>query len=127
MAADTGLDRSFLVGRNHELVWLQLPAFEFAGIEVEGPPGLGREVGVTGEDPAAVGPGFDGVFDEPAPDGGPRDLGHQATFDDLRLDVGDVKPGEGKAEFGGQLTGDRLDGDDDLWGGNPGPARFDPG
>jgi len=127
MAADTGLDRSFLVGRDHELVSLQLPAFELAGIEVEGPAGLGCEVGVTGEDPAAVGPGLDRVFGQPAPDRGSGDLGHQATLDDLRLDVRDVQPGERQTELGRQLTGDRLDGDDDLWGGKPGPARFDPG
>ena len=68
VTADPGLDARLLVGTDDELVAPERAAVPLAGVEVEDACRLGPEVGVTGEDPAAVGPRLDRVLVEPAPD-----------------------------------------------------------
>jgi len=48
---------TLLVGGEHEVPLAKAPSLPGAGVEVQDSPGLGAEVGVPGEDPAAVGPG----------------------------------------------------------------------
>jgi glycosyltransferase 2 family protein len=70
--------------------WL---AVDLAGVEVEGAGGLGSEVGVAGEDPGAVLPGFDRVGGQPAPDGGAGDGGDDALLDGGAGEVGALPAG----------------------------------
>src|SRR2546423_767849 len=109
-AAEAGLNGSLLIGRDHELISLEPPAFELARVEVEHTRRSGFEVGVARKDPAAVGPGLV----EPAPDGGAGDLRNQPSADHFGLDVGDLEPREWQAEPGGPLPGDGLYGDHQL-------------
>ena len=68
MQAGARLDRRLLVGTEDELAWVQELALEAAGVEVEHPRCLRPEVGVAGEDPGPVLPGFEGVLAQPPPD-----------------------------------------------------------
>src|SRR5262249_435223 len=120
VAANPRLDRSFLIARDHEFIRLELAAFELACVEVEHARRLELEVGVAREDPAAVGPGLDRVLVKPGPDGHIGDGGGQAGVDRVRVDVGDVQAGKRESEPGRQLTSDRFDDDDQLWGGKSG-------
>src|SRR6266545_1752948 len=52
---------TLLVGGEHEVPLAKAPSLPGAGVEVQDSPGLGAEVGVPGEDPAAVGPRPDRV------------------------------------------------------------------
>src|SRR5579859_3466853 len=123
VTADAGLDARLLVGADDELVVLERAAIPLAGIEVEDARRLGREVGVAREDPAPVGPRLDRVLAEPAPDRRVADRRHESAPDHLGSDVRDLEPAEGQPEAGRQLTGDRLDGDDERWGKNPAAGR----
>src|SRR5829696_1759548 len=80
--ASPGLDARLLVGREHVLIRSQAAAPPATGVQVEDGPGPGGEVGVPGEDPAAVAPGPDGVLGQPAPEGRARDGGRDAPLDD---------------------------------------------
>ena len=57
MLADACLDAGFLVGTDHELVGLEGLPLPVSGIEVEDAPGLGGEIRVAREYPAAMLPG----------------------------------------------------------------------
>ena len=123
VTADAGLDARLLIGADHELVVPEPPSFPLARVQVEDARRLGSERRVAREDPAAVGPRLDRVLVEPAPDRRVGDRGHEPAADDLGPDVRDVEPAEGQPEAGRQLTGDRLDGDDERWGGKPADGR----
>ena len=86
MATSQGLDRRHLVGGDDVLVATQLGARKAAGVEVEHAPRLRLEGRIAREDPAAVRPGTNRILGEPAPDGGPRDLRHDAAADHLPTD-----------------------------------------
>ena len=122
VAAAASLDRSLLVSRQDAFVGAQSAAFELASVEVEHAAGLGFEIGISGKDPAAKGPGPEGIFIQPKPDRGTGDLRHQASPQDLVADVWNQKSGKRQAQLSGGHAGDRLDLNHQLWGGNRGPA-----
>ncbi len=99
------------------------PALKGPGIEVEHPGGLGPELGIAREDPAPMRPGLDRVLAEPAPDGRVADRRDQAASDDLGSDVRHLEPAEGQPEPRRQLTRDRLNRDDEVWGEKPAGDR----
>jgi hypothetical protein len=63
------LDAGFLIGGQHILAVLERNAVEGSGVQVEHLGGFDREVGVAGEDPGSVLPGFDRVSGQPATHG----------------------------------------------------------
>jgi hypothetical protein len=66
------LDPGFLIGRQHVLVVAEWIAVEGSGVQVQHPAGFEREVGVAGEDPGPVLPGFDRIGGQPAAHRGSR-------------------------------------------------------
>jgi hypothetical protein len=74
MLAVAGLDRGFLITAHDVVAGVQQLAFPAAGVQVEDPAGLGGEVGIAREDPAAVLPGLDRILRQPPPDRHAGDL-----------------------------------------------------
>ena len=85
--AAAGLNARLLVGRQDEFVVLQATALPLAGVEVEDPPGLDREVRIAREDPTAMLPRADGIVTQPPPHGGVTDLRHEPTALGLPRDI----------------------------------------
>src|SRR5215208_489535 len=83
LAAMASLNGGLLVGRDDVLLGTERLTLPLTLVEVQHPPGFMREVGVAGEDPRAMVEGTDGFFAEPPPDGGARDLGHEAPRNHL--------------------------------------------
>ncbi len=130
MLALTRLNAGFFVGGENELVFPQRTALPTAFVEIQDAGGLFGEVGVAGEDPAAVVPGAQRSRVEPAPEGGAADVGDQTSTQDLAANLGDGEAGERQAGLGGQLTSEGFDGDDELrrktsTAGRPGAAPRD--
>jgi hypothetical protein len=67
-------------------------------------------------DPTSVTPGSDSILAEPAPDSFPADRGDNSLFFRLSVDFTVCKSGERKSELFRQLTGKRLDSNNDLRG-----------
>jgi hypothetical protein len=124
VGAEACLDGGLLVGADDEVA----PTKRFEGeaplVEVEPPPGFGREVGIAGEDPAAVPPGADGIGREPPPNGGVRDRGDDALLDRGPGEIRGVPARQRCAAGHGQLARQRFDRHGHLRGGNPEAARF---
>src|SRR3990172_450284 len=76
MAALAGLDAGLLVGREDAIAGTERGALPEAFVQVQHPPRFLHELGVPGEDPAAVSPRADGIFGQPAPKRGLPDRGH---------------------------------------------------
>lgn len=123
MQTAAGLDAGFLVCGEDELIVGERFALPKPFIEVQESPGLGRKVGVVGEDPAAVGPRANGIFVQPAPHGAVADRRHQTRLPSLTGHVGPTESGERKVGAGGQLSRQGLNLNDDLWGKKPGGGR----
>ena len=66
---EPALDTGFLIGTDDELVFREGIATPTSLVEVENGSCLGFEVRVAREHPATMGPGFNGVLTQPAPDG----------------------------------------------------------
>jgi hypothetical protein len=73
-------------------------------VEIEDYPVFALEVGVPGEDPAAVLLRLDGVLRQPTPDGGIGYRGHEAACDRLAANNGNLEAREGHAQCGRQFT-----------------------
>ena len=65
--AAAGLNAGLFIGGDDEFIVLQRLVLPLAGVEIQYAPGLGGEVWVARENPAAVVPGPNGVFMQPAP------------------------------------------------------------
>ena len=122
--ADAGLNARFLVGRDDKLIRPERAALVSPGIEIENAAGFHGKIGIAREDPGAMLPGPDGILVEPTPHGLVANRGDNATALRLAYDVGGAQVGEWQPVSRRQLTGERLDLDDDLWGEKPGD---DPG
>ena len=125
MTTLAGLDGGFLIGAHDELIRAEGLALPKALVEIEQTAGLGEKVGIAGKQPATMLPGPDGVFMEPAPDGGSADGSHQSRLTDLSGQILVAPAGEGNALTGRQLAGQGLNLNDDLWGKSSGrPERL---
>ena len=124
MPAGARLNAGFPVGGDDEVVVSQGGALPRAVVEVQDPAGLVGEVGVAGEDPAAVLPRADGVLVEPAPDAGVAHGGGDAAGGaGFAREVPDAPAGQGAVAIRGRFASEGADLDDDLRGGRPGGAR----
>jgi hypothetical protein len=116
VSAAARLNARLLVRAEHVLSGPQGPALPAARIQIQNRSGLGGERGVPREDPAPIAPGPNGILTQPAPNGGPADLGHQALGQD-RPPQGHPRPtGQRHAAAVGQFTRQRLHGDDHAGG-----------
>jgi hypothetical protein len=88
MQAYTCLNAGLLVGADHELVGAQALPLPATGVQIQDACGLGLELGIAREDPAAMLPGSDGVFVQPAPHGAIADARDQPTLFDFSPHVG---------------------------------------
>ena len=116
---DTGL----LVGRKHEFIGLPRLSWPDSLREIEEPTGLGRQGGIARKYPAAVLPGADGIFVEPAPDGAARQAGDQAALAGTASQFPAAPTRQRTVLGSGQFTSPRLALDDHLRGGEPAAAR----
>jgi hypothetical protein len=105
-----------LVRADDVLVGSEGTPFPLAVVEIEHAGGFGLEVGIAREDPAMVLPWAERVFREPAVDRGRAERARQATDDRFAGEIADAEAGEREVLTGGQLTGDRLHFDGELWG-----------
>ncbi len=98
-----------------------------AGVQVQHPAGFEPEVGVAGEDPGSVLPGFERVGGQPAPHGRGRDRGHHSAAGGFGGQVR-ARPLRQRHRAGArQLTGQRLhlrdlDGAELAWPPGSGPV-----
>ena len=122
VAAAACLDTGLLAGRKHELIGLQRLSLPDSVREIDEPAGLPRAGGIPRKQPAAVLPGADGVFVEPAPEGAARQAGHQAGPAGMATQFSAAPTRQGTVPPRGQFTGRGLDLDDHLRGGGPRPA-----
>src|SRR5215472_520139 len=128
MTSASRLNAGLLIGGDHVVVRRQRLAFPDAFVEIQNPPRLGGKVGVAREDPAAVRPWADRIGIQPAPDRAAADRRHEPGALGFACQVVHAPPRKRTARAGGQFTGERLDGDDHLWGEKPGgdPGGHDP-
>ena len=119
MDAQAGLDAGLLVGGDDELVRAQRLPLPAARIQVQDAPGLGLEVGVAREDPAAMLPRADRILVQPAPDRAVADARHQASALRMARHIGHAQPGQRNTQGGGQLAGHRFDLNGQLGGERP--------
>ena len=85
-------------------------------IQIQDSCGLLFEIRISRPNPASVTPGSDSILAEPAPDSFSADRGDNSLFFRLSGDFIVCKSGKRKSELFGQLTGKRLDGNNDLRG-----------
>ena len=85
--------------------------------------GLGFEIRISWEDPAAVLPRTDGVLAQPSPDGGVTDGCRQAASADVGAEFGHAPARKGHTEAMGQFAGDGFNAHDQFWGEKPGVGR----
>ena len=78
MLAAARLDAGLFVGRNDKLIAAEGLAEPLAMVQIQDAAGLGGEIRITREDPAAMPPRTDGVFMQPALDGAAAQGGDQA-------------------------------------------------
>lgn len=118
--AEAGLNARFLVSRDDKVIRPERAPLVATGIEIENAAGLHGKLRVAREDPGAMLPWPDGILVEPTPHRLVADRGDKAAALSLAHDIGRAQPGEGQPARRGQLTGEGLDVDDELWGEKPG-------
>src|SRR2546423_129719 len=99
-----------------------LRPFQMRWYKIQNASGLGFEIRISWEDPAAVLPRTDGVLAQPSPDGGVTDGCRQAASADVGAEFGHAPARKGHTEAMGQFAGDGFNAHDQFWGGNPGSA-----
>ena len=119
MPAHTRLDAGLLVGGDDEFVLAQCPPLPGTGIQVQDAPGLGLEMRIARKDPAAVLPRANRVLVQPAPDRAIADACHQSRAFGLARHIGHAQPRQRQPRASRQLTSQRLDLNDELWGEKP--------
>ena len=113
----------FFICREDELVGAEFTALPDALVQIQNASGLGFEIRISWEDPAAVLPRTDGVLAQPSPDGGVTDGCRQAASADVGAEFGHAPARKGHTEAMGQFAGDGFNAHDQFWGetrGRPG-------
>ena len=85
-------------------------------IQVQDPCGFLFEIWISRPNPASVTPGADSILAQPAPDSFPADGSYNSMFFRLPGNFIVCKSGKRKSKLFGQLTGKRLDSNNDLRG-----------
>src|SRR5213593_132757 len=113
--ASAGLDAGLLIGGDHQLVLLEPAPLPDPLIEIEDPPGLGGEIWVAWENPAAVLPRPNGILVQPSPNSAVANRGDQSAATDIVGYLADAPSGQRQAQQVRQLTRCCLDADDQIW------------
>src|SRR5438445_11881790 len=104
-----------------------LRPFQMRWYKIQNASGLGFEIRIAWDDPAAVLPRTDGVLAQPSPDGGVTDGCRQAASADVGAEFGHAPARKGHTEAMGQFAGDGFNAHDQFWGvetrGRPGRCR----
>jgi len=122
MASLPSLDAGFLIRADHEFVLSERAISPTSLVEIQDGAGFGGEVRVARENPTPMLPGADGVFTEPAPDGGVTDRGNKSGSAHVLGELCRAPAGQRNAQGSRQLAGDGLNFDEQLWGERPGDA-----
>jgi hypothetical protein len=116
MLAQAGLDAGLLVGGDQVVLGAQGSAVPVPLIQVQNPTGLGGEVGITREDPAAMTPWAKSIAAQPPPQSRSADLRDQSFGDHLTLDFSEGESRKRQPEPMRELTDQGLYVDDDAGG-----------
>jgi hypothetical protein len=123
MASLPSLDTGFLVRADHEFVLSEPAIFPTSLIEIQYRTGFRGEIGVSRKNPTSMLPGTDGVFTEPAPDGGVTDGGNESGSARVLGKFCRAPARKRDAQGSRQFAGDGLNFDEQLWGEKLGDAR----
>ena len=117
MSPSPSLNTGLLIGTQNKLIlfeWLTVPN---PVIEVENSSGFSAKARISGENPAAMLPWFDGILMQPAPHCATADGSYQTRLPDVIDNIFSAPARKGNFIFSRQLTGDRFNLNDELWGG----------
>jgi len=84
MPANPGLNTGLLISTEHIFVSSQGHSIPYSLIQIQHPSRFLLELGISGEDPTAMLPGFNGVLVQPASDRRAANLGNNPSADDFR-------------------------------------------
>ena len=119
MDTQSGLNAGLLVGRNDELIQAQRLALPTPFVKVQDALGLDLELRIARKYPAAMLPGPDSIFVQPAPHGAVADAGHKASALRMPCHIGYAEPRQRQAQRAWRLARERLDLNCELWGEKP--------
>jgi len=119
----THLNAGLLVGAQYVIFLVQRLALPLSVVQIENWTRSLAEIRISRKNPAAEGPGTDGVGAEPAPDRRAANGSNQAATLGLSGNVGAAESRERQSTLLGRLAGQCLNIDDDLRGENRAVAR----
>jgi len=122
MSSLPSLDAGFLIRADDEFVLSERAISPTSLVEIQDGAGFGGEVRVARENPTPMLPGADGVFTEPAPDGGVTDRGNKSGSAHVLGEFRHAPARQRNAQGSRQLASDGLNFDEQLWGERPGDA-----
>ena len=123
MKAAACLDAGFLISGEDEFVIMKGPTVPDTFIKIQDAACFRGEFWIARKYPGAVLPRADRVRMKPTPDGAVADGGDQTRLANFSPQLADTPSRQWNAMSGGQLTGESLNLNDQLWGGKPGGAR----
>jgi len=97
------LNAGLFIRREDELAGAEFAALPEALVQIQNASGLGLELWVSREDPAAVLPRADGILVQPSPDGGVTEGGGQTTGADLRAEFPSRSSEKGAHQSGWEI------------------------
>jgi len=100
MTAGPGLNAGFFIRRQNKLIRLQGLSFPDALVKVEDASRFEGKLGISRKDPTTMVPRSDGIFMEPAPDGGFTNGRHQTRVPHVMSDIGHAQARERHFESG---------------------------
>jgi hypothetical protein len=112
------LNAGLFIGGDHKVVRPQGKPIPHPLIEVQNPAGLLLKLRVPGKDPAPVVSRLDGILSQPSPDGRPAHVSHNAPLNSFPRNLAGAPSRQRNPALRGQLTGQSLYPDDEVWGEN---------
>jgi len=116
MTTATRLDAGFLIGRENKLIILQGATIPYLFIEIQDSPCFLSKLGITRKYPGTITPGTNGILMKPSPYGAVTDRGCESRSSHLPAQIGNAPSRKRYLMDRGQLTGQRLNLNDDLRG-----------
>ena len=113
----SGLNAGFLISRQDKLIVAELFAVPNPLIKVEDATGFGSEIWISGENPTTMPPRLNSIFMKPAPYGTIADGSHETGLASVSGNVGCAPPRKRQPLGSGELTGDGLNLNHEIWGG----------
>ncbi len=110
------LNAGFRIRGDYKVIWSQRLSFPDSLVQVENPRSLSFEIWISRPNPASIAPRTYGILAEPAPDRVAANGGNNSLLFGLPGNFVVGKSGKRQTKLFRQLTGERLDCDNDLRG-----------